>query len=286
MSRVLRLLLMLPLLATAGLAHGGGRLLATGGATPIEGGAGGGIIPWAVLAGTGTAEEWGGSIFASTLGTPDYSFSSRGAALTAFDRVELSIARQDLRLDTLGPALGLSDPHLRMDVYGLKLRAYGDLVYGRWPQLSIGMQYKHHRDFAVPGLVGAREDSDIDYYLAASRLYLAAAGGYNLLLNATLRRTRANQGGLLGFGGDRSNSHGWQPELAAAVLFRPELALGVEWRDKPDNLGFAREDAWSDVFVGWFPNKQVALVLAYADLGSVAGLDAQRGWYLSLQLAP
>jgi hypothetical protein len=270
----------------AGPALAGGRLLATGGATPVEGGAGGGIVPWAVLAGSGTGDQWGGSAFATRLSTDDYQFSSRGLAVTAYNRVELSLARQDLRLDTLGPALGLRDPHLRLDVYGIKLRALGDLVYGAWPQLSIGAQYKRQRDFAVPALVGARDDSDIDYYLAASRLYLAGAAGYNLLLNATLRSTRANQGGLLGFGGDQGNARSWHPELAAVVLLRPELAFGVEWRDKPDQLGFAREDAWSDVFVGWFPNKHAALVLAYADLGSVAGLDAQRGWYLSLQLAP
>ena len=38
----------------------GGRLLATGGATMIEGAAGGGLVPWAVLAGYGTREEWAG----------------------------------------------------------------------------------------------------------------------------------------------------------------------------------------------------------------------------------
>ena len=37
-----------------------GRLLATGGATSLEGQAGGGIVPWAVLAGYAEEGEWGG----------------------------------------------------------------------------------------------------------------------------------------------------------------------------------------------------------------------------------
>src|SRR5438874_9832371 len=39
------------------LCAGDGRLLATGGATQIEGSAGGGIVPWAVLSGYATRSE-------------------------------------------------------------------------------------------------------------------------------------------------------------------------------------------------------------------------------------
>jgi hypothetical protein len=37
--------------------------------------------------------------------------------------------------------------------------------------------------------------------------------------------------------------------------------------------------------VAWFPSKRVSVVAAWADLGSIATLDGQRGAYLSLQLA-
>ena len=37
--------------------------MATGGATSIEGAAGGGITPWAVLAGYGERGEWAGDVF-------------------------------------------------------------------------------------------------------------------------------------------------------------------------------------------------------------------------------
>lgn len=39
-----------------------GRLIATGGATSIEGSAGGGITPWAVITGYSEQGEWGDSL--------------------------------------------------------------------------------------------------------------------------------------------------------------------------------------------------------------------------------
>ena len=38
-----------------------------------------------------------------------------------------------------------------------------------------------------------------------------------------------------------------------------------------------------DVFVGYFPNKHVSFVLAYARLGEIATLANQNGTYLSVQ---
>ncbi len=39
----------------------GGRLIATGGAMTVEGAAGGGIVPWALLAGYGENQQFGGT---------------------------------------------------------------------------------------------------------------------------------------------------------------------------------------------------------------------------------
>jgi hypothetical protein len=33
--------------------------------------------------------------------------------------------------------------------------------------------------------------------------------------------------------------------------------------------------------VAWFPNKHFSVTLAYVDLGSIAAIDKQTGWYLS-----
>lgn len=287
MTRALRALplacALVALLPALPAVAGQGRLLATGGATQIEGAAGGGIVPWAVLSGYGTDTQHGGTAFYTRVDTGDYALDAYGASYTFRNRVELSFARQSFDLGELQRRLALPWNALEQDIYGMKVRVAGDLVYNHLPQVSVGVQHKRLRDGALPVAVGAREDHGTDAYISASRLFLDAAGGYPLLLNATLRSTNANQAGLLGFGGDRRADRQWVWEGSAAVLLDPSLAIGVEYRQKPDNLGFAGEDDWRDVFIAWFPNKHVAVVGAWADLGSIATLDDQRGAYASVQ---
>lgn len=270
-------------LQTATALADNGRLLATGGASSIEGAAGGGITPWAVLTGYGEQGEWGASAFATRVNLPDYRLDVAGLALAYDNRVELSFARQRFDLGSLVHKLGLPEDNLSQDVFGVKVRLFGDLIYDSLPQVSLGVQYKHQRNFLIPSLVGARRDSDSEAYLSASRLLVGTAFGYNLLLNGGVRYSRANETGLLGFGGDRRDSRSLLKEGSLAVLFNPRWALGVEYREKPDNLSFSGESDWADLFLGYFPNKHLSIVLAYARLGEIATLDHQNGPYLSLQ---
>ncbi len=276
-------LLVLALLPALACQAGSGRLLATGGATQIEGAAGGGLVPWAVLAGYGTRGQTGAIAFATRVDTGDYVLDVTGAAVTFDNRLELSIARQTFELDALRDLLALPTGRFRQDVFGAKLRVRGDVLYGNGPQLALGVQLKRQRDFAVPQLVGARDADGIDIYVSATRLFLGSAGGRNLLLNGTVRATRANQGGLLGFGGDVRDEYTLVAEGSVAMMLNPHWAIGAEYRQKPDNLAFAREDDWRDVFVAWFPNKRLTVVGAWVDLGSIATLERQRGAYLSVQ---
>lgn len=282
-----RILLCLTLaFAAPAFADGGdrqGRLLATGGASSIDGAAGGGITPWAVIAGYGEAGQVGGTVFATRVQLPDYRLDVAGAAVGYGNRVELSIARNRFDLGSLVHKLGLPEDSLSQDIVSAKVRLFGDLIYDRLPQVSLGLEYKHQKDFLIPSLVGARRDEDVEGYLAASRLFLGGAFGYNLLVNAGLRYSRANELGLLGFGGDRRDSRSLLKEGSVAVLFNPRWAMGMEYREKPDNLSFAGESDWADLFVGWFPSKHVSVVLAYARLGEIATLDNQNGTYLSIQ---
>jgi hypothetical protein len=68
--------------------------------------------------------------------------------------------------------------------------------------------------------------------------------------------------------------------MSVAVLLNKHLAIGTEYRTKPDNLGLS-EDHWQDVFVAWFLNKHLNVTLAYLDLGAIAAIPNQTGWYLS-----
>jgi len=260
----------------------GTRQLATGGASTIEGSAGGGMVPWAVIAGYGSREEIGGSAFATRTDTGDYRMDVQGFALGFHNRVEFSFARQQLDLVKLGPALGLPGAHLDQDVIGLKVKLAGDVLYTPYPQIAFGVQYKRQREFLIPSVVGAKDDSGVDLYLSATKVFLAGAGGFNAFVNGTLRSTEANETGLLGFGGPDGSRH-LEFEGSIGALFTRRFAVGMEYRTKSGNLEGLPEDDWKDIFVAWFPNRHFTVVLAYVDLGTVATLEDQTGWYVSVE---
>jgi hypothetical protein len=250
-----------------------GKLIATPGVSQIEGAAGGGLVPWAQLAGYASRDEIAINAFASRGTVDDYSLDVFGAQINLYDRLEFSIAEQEFHVDAL-------DLNIRQRVLGTKLRLYGDIVYSRWPQLSVGMQYKKLDDPLVANLLGADDDSGTDYYIAASKLHLGAIGGLNWLWNVTGRYTEANQIGLLGFGAN-GEGYEWMFEASTAVLFGRHIAIGVEYRQKPDNLG-PKEDDWKSAFIAWMPNKYLSLTAGYIDLGEIVGADDQDGLYLSI----
>lgn len=252
------------------------RIIATGGATALEGSAGGGLVPWAVINGYNSSDEWSASAMATQVRLNDFSLNATGASLSFDNRLELSVARQTFDLDTLGGELG-------QDIIGLKYKFAGELLYTRLPQLSVGVQYKRVDDFTLPSLVGAQKDWGLDVYLAATKLFFDAVAGHNLVLNGTVRATKANELGLLGFGSQAKDDYQLVVEVSAALLLRDDLALGVEYRQKPNQLDFAREDDWQDVFIAWFINKHVSVTAAYTQLGSIAGFDDQQGWYVSFE---
>ena len=111
-----------------------GKLVLTGGVSSITGSAGGGITPWAVIGTQATEGELGFSAYATRAATQDYSLSGYGVALGLYDRLELSLARQDfdaspaVALNGIAPFGVLPGQHIRMDVLGLKLRVVGDAV--------------------------------------------------------------------------------------------------------------------------------------------------------------
>jgi len=283
--------------AAGSTAAGGGKLLLTGGVSTIDGAAGGGLTPWAVTGSYATTGEIGATAFVTGAKTQDYGLRSYGAALAWNDRLELSLARQDFDArDNLAP-LGLPGLHLKQDIVGAKLRLAGDAVLDSdtlVPQVAAGLLHKRSDAGALgPTLTGAlgAKDSGTEFYVSATKLFLAPG----ILVNLTLRATQANQNGLLGFGGAQSSGMKLLPELSLAYLVNRQLALGVEARAKPDNLnnsvlgsGALKEDDWFDVFVAWAPSKHFSLTAAYVDLGRIAPAlqpKRQTGAYLSAQVA-
>jgi hypothetical protein len=261
----------------------GSRILATGGVTQVEGSAGSGIVPWAVLSGYGQEGEWGGEIFATHVNTSNYDLSVIGASVAVNNRVEVSIATQILGIDAIAQPLGLPDNEVKQTIAGVKVRLFGDPIYTKLPQVSVGIQYKKNTDFDVPAIAGALDNDGVDFYISATKLWLSGIYGYPLLFNATLRSTRANQLGLLGFGGDLNSDKKIMFEGSLGVLLRRNLVFGMDYRQKPNNLSFANEDDWMDYFIAWFPNKHLSITGAWAELGDIANKTDQNGFYISLE---
>lgn len=292
-------------------AENNSRLLATGGISSVEGSAGGGILPWAWIAGYGSDEQVQVLGNAQLLDLGDYQLQTYGLAVGLYDRLELSYQRQDLTVSSavmqqvfsalLSGQQFAPSTHIQQDIVAAKVRLVGSGIFdtANWlPQISLGMQYKYNRDFSqnltltsgqvplpgqgIPAILGAESKTGTDFYLAASKLWLGAVGGNNLLTNFNLRMTKANSLGLLGFGKAGDDSYKFQPEATVAVLFQKNWALGLEWRSQTDRLGgLGKEQDIYDVFVAYFPNKSWSITAAYVDFGSLPFDDKAEGFYLT-----
>lgn len=294
---------------------GSGKLLMTGGISTIEGAGGGALAAWALTSGYGTDTQIGGSAFATYVGTGDYHLSVFGAAISFLDRLELSYARQTFDTGETGKVLATlvpgADEDAKLDVWGAKLRLFGDAVYNqdRWlPQVAIGVEYKKNQSDDLMAVLGAAtggkvDDDGFDYYIAATKVFLEPG----ILVNGTLRLTKANQFGLLGFGGDKHDSYSPQFEGTLGYLLTRHVAIGGEYRFKPSNIdssggpfagALARpleEDNAFDLWLAYFPLKHVSLTVAYVNLGNIASVAdflgtasqdrTQQGFYSSLQLS-
>ena len=265
---------------------GSSKLLLTGGVSSIDGAAGGGLTPWAVTGSYATEGEIGGTAFITRTKTQDYALNVVGAAIGVMDRFELSLARQEFNASVVVP-----DTTLKLDIVGIKARIAGDVVLDAdtlMPQIAIGAEFKRvDPGPAVGGVLDSvsAKRNGVDLYISATKLFLAQG----ILVNGTLRATKANQNGLLGFGSADKKSYSIQPEFSLAYLLSKNIAVGAEYRFKPNNLAFAgaafEEQAWKDLFIAWAPTKNVSITAAYVDLGNIVGHTRQTGGYVSAQLA-
>ena len=298
MRRPAFLLLTAALFGAPAMAQSGsGKLLLTGGVTSIDGAAGGGLTPWAVTGSYATEGEIGATAFITRAKTDNYGLLTYGAAVAFHDRVEVSLSKQDFDTESNLAPLGLDGLHLKQDILGVKVRLAGDAVLDSdtlMPQIAVGLEHKKTNAGNLgPTLFGplGAKSSGTDFYASATKLFLAEG----VLVNLTLRATKANQNGLLGFGGAQGKGYRLQPEFSVAKLLAKDLAFGFEFRVKPDNLnqsvlgaGALKEDDWKDIFVAWAPSKHFSLTAAWVDLGRIAPAvqpKRQTGTYLSAQFA-
>lgn len=277
-----------------------GRLLVTGGATTVEGVAGGGVVPLALISGLGAKGEVGATAFATHVNLSDYDLAAAGVAINIDNRIELSFAQFDLDISesftgrTVLAAGVTGNKHTKVDVFGAKFRIAGDAVYepDSWmPQVAVGVQYKRNRDDKLMDFLNA-DKSSVEAYVAATKVFLAGPAGRNAFVNGVARLTKSNYLGIFGFGNtqaDGDNDHSLEYEFSAGILLTKDILLGAELKTVHDSntlSGAVDYEVMKDVFVGYFPTKNISMVAAYADLGQI-GLDQdedQKGLYLSLQL--
>ncbi|QCI92393.1 DUF3034 family protein [Novosphingobium sp. EMRT-2] len=274
-----------------GFLANGGRLLLTGGVSTIEGAAGGGLVPWALIGGYGTRNELGASTFVTGVDTQDFTLASYGGAINFRNRVELSIARQNFNLREVGNVLALGNRYtISQTILGVKVRLFGDAVLEQdslIPQVAVGVQYKINDNKQIVGGALGLDRKGVDFYASATKIILSKS----LLLNATVRLTKANQYGILGFGGLGGKDQNYKPQFegSGAYLLTRKLAIGGEFRTKSNRLegalggtSFREENAW-DAFAAYALSRNVSVTVAYARLGQIA-LRRQNGAYASLQI--
>lgn len=261
--------------------------------TQVEGQAGGGIVPWALLS-SGKP-----TVSTTWVDTGEYTLSSMALQGTIANRLELSYARM-----TFDPGSPHPVGHIDVDVLSAKVKLLD--MTDSLPTVALGIQYKSmDGSDTLNGILDAMgaDDSGTDVYLAATKVMPLASR--KLLLNATIRATKANQIGILGFGSRSDDSYEAQLEASVGMFLNDKTVIGLEYRMKPDNEltcsttlsacpgNFTwKEDDWGDLFFAYFPTKNMAIVAAAAIFGDVApvggnpsGLKGndQRGLYLQVQ---
>jgi hypothetical protein len=195
----------------------------------------------------------------------------------------LSVAQQNFDTRGTGTALGLPGLRLKQTIFGAKVRVVGDAILDSdslMPQIAIGLQ---HKTMGSTGLdvtlnaLGAKR-SGTDFYVSATKLFL----GQSLLVNGTLRASKANQNGLLGYGatlGGNEYRYCLQPEFSIGYLVTKNVVVAAEYRFMRNQLTQAgaaaglgnglRSEDWKDIFIAWAPSKNLSLTLAYVDLGVI-----------------
>lgn len=249
--------------AAAGF-YNDGKVLLTGGVATIDGAGGGGITPWAVINGYGTRDGINGSLHYTYAYLPNYSLNSYGASVGLYDRLELSYTRSTLptgsTFDTVGLLVDILpgvvgdsgiepfNTTIEMDVFGAKLRLFGDAVYtsdSLIPQVSIGGFYKDNKNKDLLHTLQANKAKDWEAYVSVTKVYFP----FSTLINLTGRYTAANQTGLTGFGykdrtnggpGDSDKKKELRLEVSIATLVAKNTAFGAEYAQHGkalDNVG-------------------------------------------------
>ncbi len=255
--------------------------------TNIDGQAGGGLVPWALLSS-------GPTVAMTHLGTQNLGINSLAVNTSFANMVEVSYARN--MLGVTGTALGGNNTDV-VDNFGLKVKLND--MSDSMPQFALCLVNKRASGNLIDNVVSKApygvNTSSTDVYGAASKI--VNIGGKNVLLNGVLRATKADQLGLLGFGGGTtagaSSGYKIEPEVSAEIFAADNVIFGAEYRKQPNYAvagtnGVLYQGSAYDFNIVYVANKNFTLTAAYVNLGQVApaltNATRQNGMFLQGQV--
>jgi hypothetical protein len=253
--------------------------------TNIDGQAGGGLVPWALLSS-------GPTVAITNLHTSNLNINSLAINTSFADRVEVSYARNMLNVS--GSTLGANNTD-NVDNFGLKVKLND--MSDSMPQFALGLVNKRTSgnlaDYLNTALGTSKSSTDV--YGAVSKIVNIA--GKNVLLNGVLRASKANQLGLLDYAGGNTagakTSYSVKPEVSAEIFAADNVIFGAEYRAQPANSvsstdGTLHQNSAYDFNVVYVANKNFTLTAAYVNLGQVApaaiNSTKQNGLFLQAQV--
>jgi len=302
----------------------------------IEGEGGGAIVPWAYT--SNAAKDGGIGMPAASIWTwvsDSYTINFWPVAVSIGDRLEFGVAYQNLDISTLKDdlrgdsfaaldlALGGGGNRLDTKLDNLQMiTAHAKYQFVKesenWPAMAISVSYKKALDVdelddnltdsvraigggfaAAPKVLkymGVDDDDGFEVNLMATKLWKTKIP---LLTAVNLRYTQANQLGFLGFSDDWSLN----PEFTLAILPEANVAVGVEFRYKPDELrsvndylnanGVAgglrglddysfNEDHFVDFFVAYLPTPNLTIAAGVANIGNVVHRETKSIWAFNI----
>jgi len=284
----------------------------------IEGEGGGGINPFAYLINPPAEGEIFGrpSISAWEWIGNGYNFSFQSTAINIGNRAEIGFGAYDLDISDLrddlyaatDSAVDLRKDHVRVfHVHGkLLLLKEAEVL----PAFSVGAGYKWNTEIEDLDLnterdAGVRAFTAIGYDRDDSAEFTAVATktipwALPTIISAGARISRGHQMGLLGF------DDTWHAglETTIAVLPADKVALGFEYKQKPDgmkSLGPAlnsilgaratsrandftfKEDDFIDWFFLYMPTSKLSFIAAWATIGNVVHTEVDMIWAFNVK---
>ncbi len=294
----------------------------------IDSGGGGAIVPWAYI--SNAPKDGGVGMPSASIWTwvsDSYTINFWPVAVSIGDRLELGFAYQNLDISTLKSDLRGDSLAALPNVLDTKLdnvqmiTAHAKFQFLKetetLPAMAFSVSYKKALDVdevndnltkgarntlgaSAPEVLkwmGLDDDSGFEFNLMATKLWKTKIP---ILTSVNLRYTQAHQLGFLGFSDDWSLN----PEFTLAILPEPNVAIGVEYRAKPDkykslnrylgaNGGAAGgyrplddysfgEDDFIDFFVAYLPTPNLTIAAGVANIGNVVHRETKSIWAFNI----